>query len=140
MKSQNHCSPPAGATKVRDGNGTDGRSQAFDAVLRKRRNLAQRVFSKLKQLSAIAARFDEPASRYRSGLPLASLHGFVTTTSQTQAMNARTERSDRCTTTTQPTGHPHLLGDLKLFAPITMCALVTQRHRWERWPNFLWST
>jgi hypothetical protein len=92
VKNQNDCSPPAGATKVRDGNGTDGRSQALDAVLRKRRNLAQRVFSKLKQLSAIAARFDEPASRHRSGLPLASLHGSVATTSQTQAMDARTER------------------------------------------------
>jgi hypothetical protein len=49
VKSQNHCGPAAGTAKVRDGNGTDGRSQALDAVLRKRRNLAQRVFSKLKQ-------------------------------------------------------------------------------------------
>jgi hypothetical protein len=43
VKSQNHRSPPAGTTKARDDNGTDGRSQAFDAVLRKRRNLAQRA-------------------------------------------------------------------------------------------------
>src|ERR1700722_8240392 len=33
-----------------------------------------------------------------------------------------------------------VIGDLKLFAPITMCALVTLCPRWERWPNLLWST
>jgi transposase len=50
-----------------------GRPPAFDTALYKRRNLVERCFSKLKQFRAIAARYDKLASRYRSGLLLASL-------------------------------------------------------------------
>ncbi|WP_243726285.1 IS5 family transposase [Actinomadura rubrisoli] len=50
-----------------------GRPPAFDTTLYKRRNLVERCFSKLKQFRAIAARYDKLASRYRSGLLLASL-------------------------------------------------------------------
>lgn len=50
-----------------------GRPPVFDAALYKRRNLVERCFSKLKQFRAIAARFDKLASRYRSGLLLASV-------------------------------------------------------------------
>jgi hypothetical protein len=42
-KSENGRSPSTGATKARDDSGTDGRSPAFVAVLRKRRNLAERA-------------------------------------------------------------------------------------------------
>ncbi|MFG1998216.1 hypothetical protein ACGFNU_03600 [Spirillospora sp. NPDC048911] len=38
-----------------------------------RRNLIERYFNRLKQFRAIATRFDKPASRYRSGILLASL-------------------------------------------------------------------
>jgi transposase len=50
-----------------------GRPPVFDTVLYKRRNLVERCFSKLKQFRAIASRYDKLASRYRSGLLLASL-------------------------------------------------------------------
>lgn len=50
-----------------------GRPPAFDTHLYKRRNLVERCFNKLKQFRAIAARYDKLASRYRSGLHLASL-------------------------------------------------------------------
>jgi len=60
------------ANRKRKG-GQGGRPPAFDAVLYKHRNLVERCFSKLKQFRAIASRFDKLASRYRSGLLLASL-------------------------------------------------------------------
>jgi transposase len=60
------------ANRKRKGTG-GGRPPAFDAGLYKRRNLVERCFNKLKQFRAIAARFDKLASRYRSGLLLASL-------------------------------------------------------------------
>lgn len=50
-----------------------GRPPAFDPVLYQRRNLVERCFNKLKQFRAIATRFDKLASRYRSGVLLASL-------------------------------------------------------------------
>ncbi|MFI0374518.1 IS5 family transposase [Actinomadura sp. 1N219] len=50
-----------------------GRPPTFDPVLYQRRNLIERCFNRLKQFRAIATRFDKLASRYRSGLLLASL-------------------------------------------------------------------
>jgi transposase len=60
------------ANRRRKGSG-GGRPPAFDPVLYQRRNLIERCFNRLKQFRAIATRFDKLASRYRSGVLLASL-------------------------------------------------------------------
>jgi transposase len=60
------------ANRARKGS-RGGRPPVFDAQLYKRRNLVERCFARLKQFRAIATRFDKLASRYRSGVLLASL-------------------------------------------------------------------
>jgi transposase len=60
------------ANRTRKGS-RGGRPPTFDAQLYKQRNVVERCFAKLKQFRAIATRFDKLASRYRSGVLLASL-------------------------------------------------------------------
>ncbi|MEU8976778.1 IS5 family transposase [Streptomyces monashensis] len=60
------------ANRVRRGQ-AGGRPPAFDRELYKDRNVVERCFARLKQLRAIATRFDKLASRYKAGLQLASL-------------------------------------------------------------------
>ncbi|WP_374228279.1 IS5 family transposase [Streptacidiphilus sp. ASG 303] len=50
-----------------------GRPPAFDPQTYKQRNVVERCFNRLKQFRAIATRFDKLATRYRTGLVLASL-------------------------------------------------------------------
>jgi transposase len=60
------------ANRARKGS-RGGRPPAFDAELYKNRNVIERCFARLKHFRAIATRFDKLASRYRSGVLLASL-------------------------------------------------------------------
>jgi transposase len=60
------------ANRARKGS-RGGRPPAFDAELYKNRNVIERCFARLKHFRAIATRFAKLASRYRSGVLLASL-------------------------------------------------------------------
>ncbi|MFI6650489.1 IS5 family transposase [Streptomyces sp. NPDC050529] len=60
------------ANRVRRGR-AGGRPPAFDRELYKARNVVEHCFSRLKQLRAVATRFDKLAARYRAGLHLAAL-------------------------------------------------------------------
>ncbi|BDE40994.1 hypothetical protein SLITK23_42390 [Streptomyces lividans] len=64
---------PAGRASGRRRGSRGGRPPAFDKRFYKRRNMAERCFTCLKQWRGIATRHDETAESYRAAVALAPL-------------------------------------------------------------------